>query len=139
VRIAVDVCVSKRLRGLLEAAGHRIVAEAKHAERDTGWFGRALNNRAEVIISADKEVLRWTRRRGLHVLYAGWMAEDADMVLYQLQCLRSPRERSVSTALVALLLGALVGLVVTWRGASEERPDRKAVSRAVYSQRARLL
>jgi hypothetical protein len=115
------------------------VTEAQPKEPDVLWFGCALCTGAEVIISADKEVLRWTRRRGLHFLYAGWMTEEADTVLYQLQCLRSPRERSVSTALVALLLGALVGLVVTWRGASEEQPDRKAVSRAVYSQRARLL
>jgi hypothetical protein len=56
VKIAVDTCVGRRGRALLENAGHEIVVEADQGEMDHVWFARALKAKVELVVSADSDL-----------------------------------------------------------------------------------
>ena len=56
MKIAVDTCVGRRGRALLENAGHEIVVEADQGEMDHVWFGRALKAGVELVVSADSDL-----------------------------------------------------------------------------------
>jgi len=56
MRIAIDTCVGKQGRRLLERAGHKIVVEARSGEMDRLWFQRALASGVELVISADMDL-----------------------------------------------------------------------------------
>lgn len=56
MKIAVDTCVGKRGRALLERAGHEIVVEAEQGEMDHVWFARALKAGVELVVSADSDL-----------------------------------------------------------------------------------
>lgn len=56
LKIAVDTCVGKRGRALLERAGHKIMVEADQGEMDHVWFRRALEAGVELVVSADSDL-----------------------------------------------------------------------------------
>jgi hypothetical protein len=56
MKIAIDTCVGKQGRALLERAGHEIVVEAEQGEMDRVWFGRALAAGVELVVSADSDL-----------------------------------------------------------------------------------
>lgn len=56
MRLAIDVIIGKRGARLLEEAGHIVVVEAQHAERDYDWFMRAVEHGVEVVISQDSDL-----------------------------------------------------------------------------------
>ena len=56
MRIAVDTCVGRLGRKLLEAAGHQVVVEAEQGEMDHVWFARALEAGVELVVSADSDL-----------------------------------------------------------------------------------
>jgi hypothetical protein len=53
MKIAIDTCVGKKGRALLEHAGHQVVVEAEEGEMDQVWFARALKADVELVVSAD--------------------------------------------------------------------------------------
>ena len=56
MRIAVDTCVGKQGRVLLELAGHQVVVEAEEGEMDRVWFARALKASVDLVVSADSDL-----------------------------------------------------------------------------------
>lgn len=56
MKIAVDTCVGKQGRALLEHAGHQVVVEAEPGEMDHVWFGRALRAGVDLVVSADSDL-----------------------------------------------------------------------------------
>lgn len=56
MKIAIDTCVGKRGRALLEHAGHQVVVEAEEGEMDHVWFARALKAGVELVVSADSDL-----------------------------------------------------------------------------------
>lgn len=56
MKIAVDVCIGRDGRHLLQWAGHEVVTVARQAEDDRAWFARALRARVEVVISQDSDL-----------------------------------------------------------------------------------
>lgn len=56
MRIAIDTCVGRRGRELLESAGHRVVVEAEQGEMDRVWFARALGSGVELVVSCDSDL-----------------------------------------------------------------------------------
>lgn len=56
MRIAVDTCVGKKGRVLLESAGHQVVVEANEGEMDHVWFARALKAGVDLVVSADSDL-----------------------------------------------------------------------------------
>ena len=56
MKIAIDTCVGKRGRALLEQAGHQVVVEADQAEMDQVWFARALEAGVDLVVSADSDL-----------------------------------------------------------------------------------
>jgi hypothetical protein len=56
MKIAIDTCVGKKGRALLESAGHVIVVEADQGEMDHVWFARALKAGVELVVSADSDL-----------------------------------------------------------------------------------
>jgi hypothetical protein len=56
VKIAVDTCIGRRGRALLEHAGHQVVVEANHGEMDQVWFSRARKAGVELVVSADSDL-----------------------------------------------------------------------------------
>jgi hypothetical protein len=58
ILIAVDVHVSLRMQGLLQAHGIKVVVRAEHAEPDQAWFARAVAAGAQAVISSDWDLAR---------------------------------------------------------------------------------
>lgn len=56
MKIAIDTCVGKRGRALLEHAGHQVVVEAEECEMDRVWFARALKAGVDLVVSADSDL-----------------------------------------------------------------------------------
>jgi hypothetical protein len=56
MRIAIDTCVGKQGRAVLESAGHEVVVEAEPGEMDQVWFDRALRSGVELVVSADADL-----------------------------------------------------------------------------------
>lgn len=67
MRVAIDVCVSKKAKDLLESMGHQIVTFALEAEPDEEWFHRACETGADCVVTNDKQVQHWARVEGMGV------------------------------------------------------------------------
>lgn len=56
MRIAVDVNVSNVEIGKLSREGDMVVCVAMDKEEDSSWLSRAIENRADVVISRDLDI-----------------------------------------------------------------------------------
>lgn len=72
MRFALDCHVARLVHEELTKLGHEIVVVARAREADADWFARALEARAEVVISGDRAFnylcrsagVQWVKLRG---------------------------------------------------------------------------
>ncbi len=78
MKVAIDTCVGKRGRALLELAGHTVVVEAENAEPDHDWFARAKVAGVEIVISSDSdlEIICWDSRVRFYQAKQGCSGEE---------------------------------------------------------------
>lgn len=68
IKIAVDVQVSPQVMDALCLQGYLTLVRAAEGESDHSWFGRAVDQGVQIIITPDHEVRNWAHAHDIHTL-----------------------------------------------------------------------